>query len=1035
MSKRIIQEFTEVPGMSKWNQIELTESNVFDYVQELNNQIRQYKTTGYFKTYFDKYEDEQLISHERIDTSEFDDIKKYLTTEVLQCEENQAMFKNMKYKQLLKSVQAYDLQFTQALIVNPIDIINVELADIDQSFSEIGNISEIYEDIRFELESRQLVELGYDNIYYQIKDTTLFTRITEGLLTDIDQKLINYLQQGLGSVLDISEFDNEQLQIYYGFRISKDKELNHKYNLIRNIVYFGNDIDQMKIMLSESGFPSSETEVLVDDGFPELTQNLIQERGIVPEDDIRINRSYDDTGYYINTIMIEDVPIVVDLQQSKVFKTIDDAMKHFTELNKRTLITNLKEFYQENSNDIMFDNYEEVFITDLISQHYGLDIAKFRDEILETNSSIFKNELQINKLVDSVYEDLKKIPIFTEAYFTPISDYEGNFELEVESANMLLTFDVKPSDSKQSLSYTIVDQFISEYEHSDIILNSLELKSQQLMNEFKQVAKNEYNMLHLIGTEISGSNGINFEEFSEYYDYYCDIESNKKDIEKYLSDVLNSFIDLYDEDDKQRNIDLIEITNRFCNKTNYNLSQFNEQLNTLARQIVNEEVKELVSPDNDNFNQALNVDIHGYTKATKNQILLAIENELYTYYSNTHLDIKQVYFIDDIENDVDFGIWDNYKFSDPELKQCMATLDYFDVDFNAQQVLNHIAMLEEDLDIPFIHERELIEIIKQGQNPKYSTNTGVEQELFDQFNYIKPETSEFTTAIQDKHIRQLNECKNAIESYERYINNKDVDQFKLSKNETFNQILGKQSIKQLTDKQIEITMEKTITECLRISSEAIYELYTNIQSFEQNLDIILEQNIERVNDTDKSSLLDKFEQVIILSTIENEESCIKFLDNINEHQYKAIKHLLDSNINNLLQSTLAYIEVEDNKFGVMEDYILHFNQINQRLEDYSNLLNNDKLKLEVLSNPYIKHNLMIDLPLSSGQKQLLNLANKSKGQIIGINDIDKLDKRNLNIAKKVIEQNNLQKDKPLLDYELEQKELSKYQLYTYNDWR
>lgn len=1035
MSKRIIQEFTEVPQMSKWNQIELTESNVFDYVQELNNKTRKYKTGGYFKVYFDKYEDDQLISHERVDTSEFDDIKKYLTQEVLQCEENQAMFKNLKYKQLLKSVQAYDLQFTQALIVNPVDIMNVELADVDQSFSEIGNISEIYEDIKYELESRQLAELGYDSIYYQIKDSTVFTRRIEGLVTETDQMLIDYLQAGIGKELDTSELDEEQLQIYNSFRLSKNVEIKDKYNLIRNIVYFGNDIDEMKEMLSEAGFIASETEVLVDDGLPELTNNLIQERGMLPQDDIRINRSYDDSGYYINTIMIEDIPVVVDLHQSKVFKTLDDAMEHFNELNKSIFINNLKQFYQEKSNEIMFDNYEESFITDLISQHYGLDIVKFRDEILETNSSIFKNELQVNKLVDSVYEELKEIPIFTEAYFTPISDYEGNFELEVESANMLLTFDIKPTDSKQSISYTIIDQFISEYEHSEEVLNNLEVKSQQLNNGFMQQAKNEYNKLHLIGTQISGSSGINFEEFSEYFDYYCEIESNKKDIEKYLNDVLNSFIDLYDEDDKQRNINVIEITNRFCNQTGYEIKQFSDQLNTLATQILNEEVKELVSPDNDNFNQALNIDIKGYTKETKNQILVAIESELNKYYSNTKLDIKQIYFIDDLEGDVDFGIWDNYKFIDPELKQCMATLDYFDDNLNREQVLNHISMLENDLDIPYIHERELLKIIEQGQVPKYTNNNGVEQELFEQFNYIKPEASNFTTAVQKSNVAKLNECKLAIETYNEYISNNVINTDKLFELNTFNQILGQESINQLTDFQIEVLMEKTITECLRISSEAISELYKKIQSFDNELETILKQTSDITFTSDKYSPLEKFEQVIINGTIENNQSCKQFLNEINEHQYDVVKHLLDSNMECLQQSTLAFIEAEDNKFEVKQEYVLHFNQINKRLQDYQNLNEDDQLKQKILSNPYIKHNLMVGLSLSPGQKQLLNLADMPTGQVIGINDIDKLDKRNLKIANDIIEINKLQKNESLVDYEAEQNEVSKYQLYNYNDWR
>lgn len=1035
MSKRIIQEFTEVPQMSKWNQIELTESNVFDYVQELNNKTRKYKTGGYFKVYFDKYEDDQLISHERVDTSEFDDIKKYLTQEVLQCEENQAMFKNLKYKQLLKSVQAYDLQFTQALIVNPVDIMNVELADVDQSFSEIGNISEIYEDIKYELESRQLAELGYDSIYYQIKDSTVFTRRIEGLVTETDQMLIDYLQAGIGKELDTSELDEEQLQIYNSFRLSKNVEIKDKYNLIRNIVYFGNDIDEMKEMLSEAGFIASETEALVDDGLPELTNNLIQERGMLPQDDIRINRSYDDSGYYINTIMIEDIPVVVDLHQSKVFKTLDDAMEHFNELNKSIFINNLKQFYQENSNEIMFDNYEESFITDLISQHYGLDIVKFRDEILETNSSIFKNELQVNKLVDSVYEELKEIPIFTEAYFTPISDYEGNFELEVESANMLLTFDIKPTDSKQSVSYTIIDQFISEYEHSYIILNSLEAKNQQLSNKFMQVAKDEYNMLHLIGTEITGSSGINFEEFTEYYDYYCDIESNKKDIEKYLSDVLSSFIDLYDEDDKQRNIDVIEITNRFCNRTNYDLSQFNEQLNTLARQIVNEEIKELVSPDNDNFNQALNIDIQGYTKETKNQILSAIEIELYQYYSNTHLDIKQIYFIDDLERDVDFGIWDNYKFIDPQLTQCMETLDYFDTNLNTEQVLNHISLLESDLEIPYTHERELLHLISQGHIPKYSNNKGVEQELFDKFNYINPGISEFTVANKEEDITKLNECKLAIVMYDEYINTNEINIDKLFESHSFSQILGEQSINELTENNVEVVMEKAITESLRISSETISELYSTIQRLDKELELTLEKSNNELVTLDKLSTIEKLELVISNGAIEENQTCIQFLNNIDEHQYKTLKYLFDSNLDKLQQTTLTYIETEDNKFGVKEEYILYFNQINSRLNEYENLAQDQELKLKVLSNPYIKHNLMIDLPLSSGQKQLLELANKPSGQNVGINDIDKLDKRNLKIANSVIEQNNLQKDKSLLDYEVEQKEINKYKLYTYNDWR
>lgn len=1009
MHQRIIQEFTEVPKMSKWNNIELTPNNVFDYVQQLDEAIRKYESSRYYKVYFDSFQEDELINHTRIDSSEFDDIKKYLCNQVLECEENECMLKNKEYKKLLQNVQAYNKLFEDKIIVTPVDIINIELTNIDNSYSEINNISEINTNIKYELELRQLTNMGYGEIYNDIKNSSVFERLINGTSTEVDKTLLRYLQQNLGQKTDTSDFDLEQKNIYNEFRLTKDSDIRQVYSKINNIVVFGTERDKMIEQLHELGLEVDETVALVDDGFEGLTYNLIQEQGDFVGDDILINQSYDNTGYFINTILVDDVPIVVDLHQSKVFKTIDQAMKHFSDLNKAILINNFKEFYQENSDEILFESYEESFISDLVSQYFGFDIAKFRDQELNENSTILKNQVIVNKLIDDVYEELRDITIFENGYFSPIADEDGNFELEVDSGQMLLTFDIKITDTSKSLAYKIANEFLEQYEHSEANFNSLDVKCEQLRIEFKALARNDYQKLHEIGVAVTGASGINFEEFEDYYDNYCDISKNKMDMTKYINDVLNTFIELYDNEDKQEKLSIIEITNRYCNQTNLSVDNFITNINLLSSQVVTDEVAELVSPNNDYFNQALNVDITGYTTETKNQVINAIEHELKKYYEQTHIDVGQVYFIDDIYNDVDFGIWNNYKFIDSTLKYCIANIDYFDHDLDITSVFNHLERLEADLGIVYTHERELLELVQGNIIPRYGDGQGIEQELFEQITYLAPNNDNFTTGIEIEHKSQLNKVMSAINDYMTYIHSTNLDLTNSFNGEDFEQIFSKHSVSELTEVQLEILMEKTLTTCLRNSEKEINQFYMGMKSFEASVNIQFDQINNFIESPKEYTVIQQFEYIIATATLEDNEQSNHFLTNMKQYQYPLIKHLFDTNLEQLQQSTLAYIELENNKFNVSEQYIQHFNQVIKGFEQYENLSTNSQLQECILSNPYIKHNLLVGLPLSSGEKQLLELANKSTGQTVMFNEVEKLDKRNLNIANQIIEHLDLKR--------------------------
>lgn len=996
MKQKIIQEFTEVPKMSKWNNIELTEKNVFDYVQELEANIHKYETTGYFKTYFDKYEDNELIEHQRIDSTEYDDIKLFLSTEVLHVPEEVGLLKSKQYNELVSDIERYNQQFDEKVIITPVDITNVKLTDIDETYVEVANVNDIAYDIIYELEQKQVVDAGYNQSYKYIQNTEVYQRLITNELNEEDVYLIEYLEQGNAQSIDIADLDEEQSRIYYNFRLVNDETIKSQYEQIFNIVFHGSDIDQMIEDLETIGITSEYTDELVSDGYEELTYNLIQERGRFIEDDVLINRQYENTGYFLNTIMLDDVPIIVDLQQSKIFPTIEKAMEHFDDLNRNILIDNFKEFYKDNSDEILYSNYEEAFISDLASKYYGLDIVKFRDQVLKEHSPLFKKEVEINKLVDDAYDKLKDITIFENAYFTATSDYDGNFDLEVDSANMLLTFDLDLNMSSQGLAYVIANEFIEQYEQTEEVLNSLENKCEQLSKEFKQLAFTNYNQLHQIGMDVSGRNGINFEDFEGYFKEYCSIEDNKINIEEHLNDVLQSFIEMYAEDDKQTSLNIIEIVNRFCNQTSVDINNFTDNLEQLSKLVITDAVKELVSPANENFNQEFEVDIRGFSDETKTLITSAIESEFNSYYQHLNIDTKDAYFISNVDNTIDFGIWDNYKFINDELKYCMENIDYFDNNLNYDELLSHIAMIETDLDIDYTHN-----------SLRNTVNIPNVDEFKTEFSNRRPYSID---EISDQQIIDL-EWK---AYYQEQVSNLRIE-FPYS-----DELIDYLSKNNLTyeninsDSQVQILLEKAVTEALRTVSSPIYAISREMEVLEKQIteqfnQVEVFEPIQNVH-----SPATQLELIIAKATMNLDQQCINFLNDIREDQYPMIKHMLDSNIDELLQSTLTYIELEDNKFNINEEYVQRFHRVEQAFEPYENIRENSVLKKHILSNPSIKHNMIVGMGLSSGEKQLLELANKSKGDSVSINDVCNLDKRNIRLADKIIDELSLIKDETLV---------------------
>lgn len=69
---------------------------------------------------------------------------------------------------------------------------------------------------------------------------------------------------------------------------------------------------------------------------------------------------------------------------------------------------------------------------------------------------------------------------------------------------------------------------------------------------------------------------------------------------------------------------------------------------------------------------------------------------------------------------------------------------------------------------------------------------------------------------------------------------------------------------------------------------------------------------------------------------------------------------------------------------------------------YPEIDSNEEVKNLLLENDYIRHNIVRNMCMSSGQKQLIALANKKDNDVVNNDELCFLDQKNLKLAKKVI---------------------------------
>lgn len=1040
MLKSIIQESTTTPMMSKWNGIKIDQNNATQYYLDVVSSSKGYETNmDYFKNYYSLVDIVGNVEKYRLDSDEILAIKEMIIENIFDGYSDKDLLNLDVMKNILNKNEEFKKITQEDVKLEIIDFATIKYID-GNGESELLNIDEYLREITYSLEEVILKQKGFaaDDLRY-IMYSPFKEKIINDELNELDKEMVEYLKFDTMILEEDVPFELESIYKHVQLERASSNVQNEVNLFIKNI---GLKHDRASIYnyIENENYKIEDVIELINER--DLAHNLKNNNGTL---------LYNNGFYQIHEIVVNGISVYVDAQRKLASVSKKDLFDSFLNINKEQIIDNLKEFYKNNADDIKYDNYEEAFITDFISEHFGFEILKFRDELVEVNSDIFKNYSEINKNLDEVFKYFKDVPLLANLYLTPSHINEKNFELEIDGANgIFLLQDISVDSNPLYIGKQICTDILENYELSDNIYDEIENVVDEIDQEWLKNIEAELKVLHNIAVELTGSSGFSFsDETNNLRDNYSNMETGTVKMHKYLNNVIEAYYKS-EATTVEDIVQLLEVVNKYVSQSEYEIVHIPE-FTAALNYILEEPIKELYDFSSSMLDYDFEFSIEDYPNL-KAEWIKHIEIILDNKYSSIidKFDINEVFLVE--ENHI--TLHHQYKFIDEDNKICLKNIDWTNTGIEFDVLKAHIDWLEEYHYIEEYEGKEEYKELAKKEIGLYNDGNGKRQDLLDKMlSHIVSTNTSISTNIPQEHLEKLWECSEANNMISDYYNNglgnyilipdydtydayyaESVDEYgeieqeesmswseyytdKISQvnNNDYDIIdkiidimeLDNYSTDVFTD-EIEMLINNNLTKCLENAEEIIERL--TILTHMMTTD---DEEILKAIDIKTNSELTNLERFSYITGAALRKNVIanQYLEDElkNDEKLMIRQIMLNKNLNKIDPDTRAFLDLNNNPYNVSENYKFYNNHVSEFFNKLPNRYLPEEIRLKIVGTHDIYKHLSIGMPIGEAHGQIIDLLYKKTGSIVTLNDVSAMGFKSLELAKDIITFNRLEK--------------------------
>ncbi len=349
-----------------------------------------------------------------------------------------------------------------------------------------------------------------------------------------------------------------------------------------------------------------------------------------------------------------------------------------------------------------------------------------------------------------------------------------------------------------------------------------------------------------------------------------------------------------------------------------------------------------------------------------------------------------------------------------DIKLCIDILDILENNTlsDAQDILNS--------DIPEMLEKELTKYLIKSEhiiNQKFESLSYAEEKL----NNMTSDLGHDTTNLQKLEIAMYRD-----EEVLMYMIDKDA-RFCTGLSEIIHQ-----DITNLGNAPLVLIMKYDnvlgISEDYKMHQYRVKEYFSNRYNLRDNIEL---QKIVLSNDSIFEKLITAQPltlgegQLIKVADRRFDTITMKDVDMMNEQERTLAQQIVDKTAVPITETVKDYLEpsndglFKESRIGEKMEDNPKLKEFFSQFKNISESANEEMLVSIVLDSGFIKHNILNDIPMSSGQKQLIDLANKEPGEEITIDDVDKLDLDNLELASFIVDTLDLEPNQEVLNFSQE----------------
>lgn len=1046
--KKIIQESTETPFMSKWDKIELTPDNVAEYFSQLKYYTEKYPPSlGYFKTRIHINDGDTQITR-RYDSDELGKVEELLMKHVLEDMSIQELFSLPQFKKLTEELIEYGNLVEEGLSFLPTGLGEVRLYKLEQSVT--GNLTHVVEGLQEDMIISKLADKGIEIEDAKIIQTLdLAGRIIEEELLSGDIEMIEYLSNKVE--LDETSLTSRQKHELNKIRLDKyNSEVNaliidHWTNIQKC-----SSRDDVEFYMQENGLEIVASHELIPDGYGILSS------GFVRTNKLDIMRSWDYSGYNIIESKIGKVPVFIDPQTLDMQSSLESVMKHVDHFNRPILLQNLRHFYLDNMDEVKFNDLESVVITDLMKEFYGMDILRERNRILETESVALKDYQTVDRLINNIRTSLEGIPLLESAIITPSLNSDGEHTIQIDTALNDIILAVTTDSYYLNVAKDILEITHDKVDLPGDMLDSMLQRMDELDSKFENLVEAELMHLSNIGRRLSGDSGFQFQELKYVVDNFSNIQTGEINIVGYLGSIIADFQSKEIDDTNVMDVmQLLDIANEYAKSKDMAFADIPNAYNCVL-QVLEPPIYQVMKWEKDDIatTNLFGFEITAFTEEFQQIVNDATVEIIRPYYESFLNDTEMSEIIHYQSDGLD--IYSDYKFLNEENTICFRNLDWFNPQVEVEELLSNAEAFLED-GCGNTEQVELLKYMLEGNEPSYWNEKGVKQSTLDAFYNLQPPMGAIRLNIEDKHLELLNEVKDASNLLYEYRNNglgnaitfpdynhweqfyaEYIDEYGeleqeevMSYDEYYDEELKvnsgyecealdkafsiiddkriEYSSEALFDKEISSIFENNLTEKLENAQSIILDLNMKLDYTTKEIDRIF----DKVNNSQEGmSTIEKFDLICNVAYCGKDPLTSEWLKSIEDSEVikTGLNIIVNDNLSRLGENTLMFQTITKNMIGAPNEYKLAGHKTKQFFESNPNI-DSEELKVLLLGVQDIDNYVRVGMDsLGSGHNQLLKLACKERYSDVNINDICFMDTKSLAVAKEIISMKSLSAD-------------------------